>query len=883
MDSQQLKRALAVVLSAASIATAYGQPAVAWTKTSAFTLASQNTLRYIGTDGTGNAYVARLIGFRNNAAFQGYGQIQKFSPTGALLWTSSLIGKGSGIGGPSALTVDHAGNVLTADYDFYSLLYTGFTVTKLNGATGAQLWRTTTFTFAFSPTSSIKVDSANNVFVLGSNAQTGDSRMGVSKLNGATGAALWSKPVVRVGVGQTDYATAMEVDSSNNVAVVGTVSSSDSCNTTFKSPIVVGRLRGTDGATLWAKTYTNLATDNNYSPQLDVDSTGNVFVGATAQRTPQAVWIIAKFAAANGATSFAKVFAPMSTFLSQLTDIECDSTNGVGFGGDAFGIAGSGFLLTRWTNAGAQSWSKSLADRNTFSYFGFTSQNPHIVAANTSFYVFATRDTTAGQVETSVTTVNKVAASNGTVNWERLYSGAGNSKTTGAGIAVAPNGDALLINSVATGNSANPFVQGSIVRMSSANGSVLFNNVAANSVIPTPDYGRDVIVDPSGFVYTTGGSAGRIVTQKYNSAGTLIWQNIYDDAAVNEYSAPEGGGSFLLRDPSGNIIVLGENRGDAVVMKLSNSTGGAIWTKRFNAAPGENLATASNGDVYIPFLSPSQVVKLTTGIGSVAWTSPVDGPGSSDSAMYVAVDSTNNPFVTGQTINQTACPSEPDEKVIVQKMNPSTGAKVWLATLATASAGTNTPVGIAIDTSKNVLVGGTSENATNTDYFGARLNGTSGAVLWNTKHDDSGRFQYATSLVKDGANNLVITGGTYNGTAVEGFTIKLLNSTGARAWTNRLSTPAGNKIGADVARDASNNIYVGGGIGTATTGQRFGQKINGANGATIFNAVSNNALGSLGLFSTGIAVSPTNRMHLVGATNSTGVGLANQVLIQYNP
>lgn len=884
VDSHQLKRALAVVLSAATLASAYGQPAVAWTRTTGLTLASQNTLRFVKTDGAGNTFVARVKGFRNTSAFQGYTQVQKFSPAGAALWSVDLVGQGSGVGGPTAMTVDNAGNVVLSDFDYYSLFQSGLTLTKLNGSNGAQLWKVTNFNFSFSVSSSIGCDSSNNVFVLGQNGITGDLRMGVTKFNGTTGATLWSKPVARVGAGQSDFASAMEVDASNNVAVVGTVRSTDTCNTTFKSPLVVGRLRGTDGATLWAKTYANNpATDDVNSPQLDVDTAGNVYVGAATTRVPSTVWTIAKFAAANGTLNFGKVFAPASTFLSFLSDVEADASGGFAFAGDAFGMTGGGVLVTRWTNAGAQSWSKMQLDRNLFSFFGLFSPNPHLVAQGASYYLVSTRDTTVGQNDTSVTMANKIAVSNGANTWERIYNGAANSKTTGNGIAVAPNGDALVINSVATGNMNNPNLQGSLVRMSSANGTVLHNVIGANAVIGTPDYGRDVVVDPSGFVYTTGGSAGRILTQKFNSAGTLIWQNIYDDGSVTQYSEANGGGIFITRDPSGNILVLGENRGDAVVLKLSNSTGGALWAKRFNGTAGHNLATAPNGDVFLPMLSPSQVLRLATGIGSTTWTSMVDPPGLSDSCLYVAVDSAGNPFVTGQTINTTACPSEPDEKVFVQKMNPTTGAKVWLTTLATANAGHNEPAGLGVDSSKNVLVGGTSENATNTDFFGAKLNGTSGAVLWNTKHDYSNQYQYATAMVVDGANNLLVTGGNYNTTALEAFTIKILGSNGARSWTNRLTTPAGNKFATDIARDSSNNVYVGGGIGTSTTGQRFGLKLNASSGAVLYNVVSGNALGSLGLFSTGVAVSSTNRMHLVGAVTSAGTGLANQVLTQYNP
>lgn len=860
------------------------QPSTAWVKTIGFTLASQTAPKFLRTDSGGNTFVVRTRGFRNCDASTGFLEVQKVSPAGATLWTAPITDGGSGLGQPAGLAVDSTGSPITVYFDFLSFFTSTARVTKLNGATGAQVWNTRAIpNFYFRQ--GIAVDSANNVYLGGQTAFSGDIRMAVAKLNGSTGALLWAKPVARTAVGQSDFVRSINVDSTGNTCVVGLAESSDPCNTTFKSPLVVSRLRNTDGASLWVKNYTALATDDNLFPALASDSSGNVFVGATVYRNPATTWVTTKFLAANGNLAFAKQFAPTSPILSMLTQLAVDGAGGVTSGGNSFGMTGQDVFLLHHTSTGSQNWTRTLPNQSMQEPFISPEVRNELIAIGNRAFASGTRSTYVAGHSGSQAAVNAVDTANGNVLWGDYFYATSTERTSPAGITRGPAGDPVIAYQMETGNPINPIVQSGVARMNATNGSSVFNSISSNAVISTPDVACHLVVDPTnGDIYTTGGSAGRIVTQRYNSAGTLLWTHTEDNAAFSQFSDPFGGGKTIVRDPSGNPIVIGTNRHQAVAQKLNKATGAVYWTTRWSYTPGETASVNSVGDVYIPFHSPSVCVKLAGATGTILWTSTINPPLQTDHCRWVALDSTGSPFVGGETVTNTTCPDRPDERFFVQRLNPTNGVKVWERVLVGPATGHNSMSGLFVDSAKNVLFAGSSYGgATKSDYFAAKLNGATGSPMWSMRFEDLNKVQHAAAAVLDGSGNLFITGASYSGLTSDGVTIKVLNSNGAKAWANKLLTPTGARVPCHIARDGANNIYVGGLIGNPTVAQHFGQKINGSTGATIWTELRGSALGSLENFGTSVAVSSTNQMHIFCTEGSAGVGLGNMALIQYKP
>jgi hypothetical protein len=163
------------------------------------------------------------------------------------------------------------------------------------------------------------------------------------------------------------------------------------------------------------------------------------------------------------------------------------------------------------------------------------------------------------------------------------------------------------------------------------------------------DIARDIILDDSGNVYVTGVP----VTIKYNSSGEVLW--VYDNLA---------GFERILLDKSGDIYLAGTgvvtSWTDYVVRKL-NPSGELLWYRNYNGTgddidrirdavldyndnlivTGESIGTGTDYDYATIKYSPD---------GDSIWTRRYNGPGlstPSDHAFAIAVDDSNNIYVTG--------------------------------------------------------------------------------------------------------------------------------------------------------------------------------------------------------------------------------------------
>ena len=127
---------------------------------------------------------------------------------------------------------------------------------------------------------------------------------------------------------------------------------------------------------------------------------------------------------------------------------------------------------------------------------------------------------------------------------------------------------------------------------------------------------------------------------------------------------------------------------------------------------------------------------------------------------------------------------------------------------------------VAVDSSNNVIVTGSSDNGTNSDYATIKYS-SAGVPLWINRYNGLGNGDYKVfALAVDGSNNVVVTGTGYdvNGSSIEYATIQY-SSGGVPLWTNRYDGP-GNGGGAAiaVAVDGSNNVIV---TGTSDNGANF--------------------------------------------------------------
>ena len=196
------------------------------------------------------------------------------------------------------------------------------------------------------------------------------------------------------------------------------------------------------------------------------------------------------------------------------------------------------------------------------------------------------------------------------------------------------------------------------------------------------------------------------------------------------------------------------------------------------------------------------------------------GTNKSDYANGVAIDSSNNVYITGYTYGSldTNATNAGEVDAFLAKYD-SSGNKQW-----TRQLGTNTSDyanGVAIDSNNNVYITGYTSGSLDT-------NATAGGVdAFLVKYDSSGNKQwtrqlgtnksdYANGVAIDSSNNVYITGYTYgsldtnatNAGEVDAFLAKY-DSSGNKQWTRQLGTNTSDYANG-VAIDSNNNVYITG-------------------------------------------------------------------------
>jgi hypothetical protein len=304
----------------------------------------------------------------------------------------------------------------------------------------------------------------------------------------------------------------------------------------------------------------------------------------------------------------------------------------------------------------------------------------------------------------------------GVALWTNRYDGVGNGGGDAWAIAVDSAGN-VFVSGASRGTFVNDFDYATVAYSSA--GVPLWTNRYDG-----PENGWDqaagIAVDSSGNVFVTGGS-GLVLgagargydfdTLAYSSAGDLLWENRYD--------GPLSSGDYaygIAVDGNGNVFVTGVsyNPGttinDYATVGYSNA-GIPLWTRRYNGPgnPPDDGATAiavdGSGNVCVTGysldangLSGFATIKYSSA-GVPSWTRRYSAGNANATSPQIAVDSSGDVFVTGESGNGSATIAY-----------SNSGAPLW----------TNRFRGslrkVAVDSSGNVFVAGSSYNGINSDF-----------------------------------------------------------------------------------------------------------------------------------------------------------------------
>ncbi len=228
---------------------------------------------------------------------------------------------------------------------------------------------------------------------------------------------------------------------------------------------------------------------------------------------------------------------------------------------------------------------------------------------------------------------------------------------------------------------------------------------------------------------------------------------------------------------------------------------------------GFGVAVDSSGNIYVTGDTDSfgpggpsnrsslSLLKYDT-TGSLLWQRIWSGSGNgTDEGFGVAVDSSGNVYVTGDTDSF----GVGNEAVLLLKFN-SSGSLLWQRTWG--DGGLDYGLGVAVDSSGNIYVTGSTNSfgVGGVDVFLLRFD-SFGSLLWQRTWGGSSA-DYGNGVVVDSSGHIYVTGST-NSFGVGDYEVFLLqfDSTGSLLWQRIWG---GGGYGSGVAVDSSGHIYVTG-------------------------------------------------------------------------
>jgi hypothetical protein len=417
------------------------------------------------------------------------------------------------------------------------------------------------------------------------------------------------------------------------------------------------------------------------------------------------------------------------------------------------------------------------------------------IAVDDSGYVYVTGRSEGDGTDDDYATIKYHP--NGDTAWVRRYNGPGNDFDEAHDIAVDDSGNVYVTGvSVGSGTSGDYATikyhpDGDTAWIRRYNGAGNGNDVA--EAIAVDDSGS-VYVTGGGLA---GVSSRDYITIKYHPNGDTAWLRVYDAPgnATDEASAMavDGSGNVYITGRSEGGGTLNDY---ATIKYLSN--GDTAWVRRYNGpGNGDDRAKAlvvdGSGNSYVTGQSEGSgssddyaTIKYYPN-GDTDWVRRYDGPANgSDVAVGIAVDDSGNVYVTGYG---DSTGSNQDYATIKYD---SSGNELWVKRYDCAN-GTDEPTAIAVDGSNNIYVTGWSGcgGVTGFDYVTIKYY-PNGDTAWLRKYHGPVEYgeDYAYALAVDSSENVYVTGESMgDGTNYDYCTIKYIKTTGVEDETGDKEKP----------------------------------------------------------------------------------------------
>lgn len=333
----------------------------------------------------------------------------------------------------------------------------------------------------------------------------------------------------------------------------------------------------------------------------------------------------------------------------------------------------------------------------------------------------------------------------------------------------------------------------------------------------------DMVLDNAGKVIVTGsafnGADDDYLTISYNASnGATIWEQVADRT---HHDRPTG---LVIDQNNGNVYVTGRSRNityDYLTIGY-NSAGTQLWQKVYDYIDDDRataIAINTAGEIYVSGQSdfdPSAnfnynitTVKYSAA-GTQLWASNyANNVGLDDIATKMVADNAGNVFITG--ISDTDPTATVSNDVVFLGYNTN-GVNLFQSTYSQTPTSNDQGAAIALDPSNNLVLAGFSEIVPDKNALVRKYSST-GTLSWSVYFDGIGDNSSNSHAVAVDANfNSFIAGYTVEYGTDRNFALQKIDAQGNTVWIKTLDgTSSGSPDEAfGVAVDATGNIFVGG-------------------------------------------------------------------------
>ncbi|MFC2114614.1 SBBP repeat-containing protein, partial [Bacteroidota bacterium] len=410
-------------------------------------------------------------------------------------------------------------------------------------------------------------------------------------------------------------------------------------------------------------------------------------------------------------------------------------------------------------------------------------------------------------------------------------SGTQQSTYAGGTVQYALGGDAFLIKFSSTGTR----IWGTYFGGSGEDvGYSLRTNKGGDSYVSGDTKSTSGIATTGAFQTSFAGSYHDVFLAKFNTSGIRQWGTYYGGTG-NDRSYYNS----MAMDASGNVYLTGVN-----------NTPNNSWITTSGCYQSTNLSTSAYDEPFASKWSPS---------GTLIWGTYYGGS-SHDQAYAIAIDDSNNVYLTGSCTSTTGFSTSSSYQssksggndAFIVKLNSTGTARIWGTYYG--NSGNEYARGITVDHSGNVYIAGytsstsgfTTSGAFQSTHAGGSYDGflakfsSSGSRVWGTYYGGAGSDVFS-KLTLTSNGDLILTGyidttssvaglpttgafqTTYGGGTQDGIIAKF-NTSGTRLWCSYFGGELQDLIFNNVV-DANGNIFIAGrtlstsGIATSGTHQ----------------------------------------------------------------